>query len=105
LLDAVWAQESGRGRAMRSSAGARGHFQFMPETARQYGLDDPDDFGASATAAARFYADLLREFDGDLASALAGYNWGSGNVRKRGLARAPAETRDYIAQITRRMGR
>lgn len=38
LLDAVWATESSRGKHMLSPAGAQGHFQFMPATAKRYGL-------------------------------------------------------------------
>jgi soluble lytic murein transglycosylase-like protein/GNAT superfamily N-acetyltransferase len=103
LLDAVWAQESGRGASMRSPAGAMGHFQFMPDTARQYGLANPDDFYQSANAAARMFGDLLGQTGGDLRSALAGYNWGIGHVRRDGLAKMPSETRNYIANVTARM--
>ena len=45
LLDAVWATESSRGKRMLSPAGAQGHFQFMPATAKQYGLTDANDLG------------------------------------------------------------
>lgn len=105
LLDAVWYQESRRGKKMLSPAGAQGHFQFMPATAKQYGLRDPNNLGESADAAARMYKDLLKQYKGDLNKALAGYNWGSGNLQKYGMNRAPKETRDYIAQITHNMGR
>ncbi|ALS64953.1 hypothetical protein AT395_08135 [Pandoraea apista] len=42
-LVSVWAQESGHGADMLSGAGAKGHFQFTEATAKQYGLDDPND--------------------------------------------------------------
>lgn len=100
LLDAVWATESGRGRNMLSPAGARGHFQFMPATAQQYGLQNPDDLEESAQAAARMYGDLLKKYSGDLPKALAAYNWGQGNVDRKGMDKAPAETRGYIQKIT-----
>ncbi|WP_150619335.1 phage tail tape measure protein [Pandoraea horticolens] len=104
LLDSVWAQESSRGTNMRSSAGAKGHFQFMDATAKQYGLDDPDDLTKSATAAAQMYRDLLKQNGGDLSKALAGYNWGQGNVQRKGLENAPKETRNYVEQVQARMG-
>lgn len=104
LLDSVWAQESSRGTNMRSSAGAKGHFQFMDATAKQYGLDDPDDLTKSATAAARMYRDLLKQNGGDLSKALAGYNWGQGNVQRKGMENAPKETRNYVEQVQARMG-
>ncbi len=104
LLDSVWAAESARGRAMLSPAGAQGHFGFMPATARQYGLTDPNDLGASASAAARMYSDLLKQTNGDLPQALAAYNWGIGNLQRKGMEAAPAETRNYIRKVTANMG-
>lgn len=104
LLDSVWSAESGRGRAMVSPAGAEGHFQFMPGTARQYGLSDPYDLATSADAAARMYADLLKQTGGALPQALAAYNWGIGNLQRKGMAAAPAETRNYVKKVTSAMG-
>ena len=99
LLDKVWKQESGRGAALLSPKGAKGHFGFMDPTAAQYGLTDPNNFAASADAAARMYRDLLKTNGGDLDKALAAYNWGQGNLDKKGLDQAPAETRNYIRDI------
>jgi hypothetical protein len=99
LLDGVWAEESSRGERLRSPKGAMGHFQFMPDTARQYGLAHPDNLAESADAAARYYRDLLRANHGNLPQALAAYNWGQGNLNKFGLGKAPAETRGYIADV------
>lgn len=104
LLDSVWNAESARGRRMLSPAGAQGHFQFMPATAKQYGLADPSDLTQSATAAAQMYADLLKQTGGDLSKALAGYNWGIGNVQRRGMDSAPTETRNYIQKVMAGMG-
>ncbi|MDM0007896.1 lytic transglycosylase domain-containing protein [Variovorax sp. J22G73] len=104
LLDGVWSAESGRGRSMRSPKGAVGHFQFMPATAQQYGVDDPSNLAQAATGAARMYADLLKQYGGDLPRALAGYNWGQGNLARNGFNAAPAETRNYIQKVTASMG-
>ncbi len=110
LLDEMWAKESRRGRTMGPSpAGALGHFQFMPATGRQYGLNRPEDFndlGRSAAAAGRYMSDLLVRFQGDLAKAAASYNWGPTNVERviaqhgdRWREHLPRETRDYIADV------
>lgn len=99
LLDSVWAAESSRGKHMTSSAGAQGHFQFMPATAKQYGLKDPNDFNESADAAARYYRDLIKHYDGDVKKAVAAYNWGMGNVDRKGLGRPPSETRGYMTKV------
>lgn len=100
LLDNVWKTESGRGRNMKSSAGAEGHFQFMTATAKQYGLSNPYDFDESADAAARYYRDLLKANGGDLRLAAAAYNWGQGNLNRKGISNAPNETIGYMAKIT-----
>lgn len=99
LLDSVYAAESGRGKNLKSSAGAEGPFQFMPGTAKQYGLSNPYDFNASADAAARYYRDLLQHYGGDVNKAIAAYNWGPGNVDQKGMGNLPGETRGYMAKV------
>lgn len=101
FLDNVWNAESARGKAMKSKAGALGHFQFMPSTARQYGLSDPNDFYSSAEAAGHYYSDLAKKYQGNLSKAAAAYNWGPGNVDKRGLGAMPAETKAYVDKVTK----
>src|ERR1044072_6726380 len=64
-----------------SPKGARGPMQFMPETAARYGLDNPHDPKAAIDAAARYFSDLLRRFDGRIDLACAAYNAGEGAVR------------------------
>ncbi len=103
LLDSMWLQESGRGKNMLSPAGAKGHFQFMDATARQYGLKNPNDLAESADAAARMMRDLMRANGGDLKKSLAAYNWGQGNLNKKGLGSAPLETRNYMTQVAGRV--
>lgn len=84
---------------MLSPKGAMGHFQFIPSTAKAYGLTDPGNLGQSADAAARMMRDLLSHYGGNLQAALAGYNWGSGNLDSNGMGRLPSETRTYIAKV------
>ena len=63
-----------------SPKGARGPMQFMPDTARRYGLQDPHDPRAAIDAAAHYLRDLLVRFNGRLDLALAAYNAGEGTV-------------------------
>jgi len=63
-----------------SPKGARGPMQFMPDTARRYGLQDPHNPRAAIDAAAHYLRDLLFRFDGRLDLALAAYNAGEGTV-------------------------
>jgi len=80
VLDAVEHQESGGNRNAVSSVGARGNFQFMPATWKQYGggksINDPV---ASRDAAARYLIDLYKKH-GSLPLALAAYNGGDGGA-------------------------
>lgn len=103
MLDRVWAKESLRGdpKWMLSNKGAQGHFQFMPDAAKDYGLDDPYNFEKSADAAARYYRNMHRKYGGNSALAAAAYNWGPGNVDKYRLGKAtmPAETMDYVKSV------
>ena len=96
-----------------SRAGAKGMWQFMYKTARDYGLDIDSyvderlDPVASADAAARFLSDSYAIF-GDWNLAISSYNCGAGNVnkaiRRSGGKRdfwsiypyLPRETRGYV---------
>lgn len=98
LLARVAYQESRFDAEVVSPAGAIGLMQFMPATARDFGID-PRDPIASIEAAGRYLAQLYRRF-GNWSEALAAYNWGPGNVASKGLAEAPEETRQYYASIT-----
>ena len=104
LLKSVAETESGfNPTIVNKKSGASGMFQFMPETAKQYGVNVNDPV-SSAQGAARMYADLLKQNGGDLSRALAGYNWGQGNVQRKGMENMPTETKNYIAKITGLMG-
>jgi len=100
LLGKMWKKESGEGTNMVSKKGALGHFQFMPNTAKEYGVSNPYDLEQSASGAARYMADLSKKYNGDIQMALAAYNWGQGNLDRQGLGRAPAETRDYVSSLS-----
>lgn len=106
--------ESGYSPTLTSSAGAHGIWQFMPDTAREYGLrvdwwvDDRADPERSTRAAVQYLRDLYRSFD-DWPLALAAYNAGPGRIRKAmddtgattfwelcDLTAIPKETRGYV---------
>jgi membrane-bound lytic murein transglycosylase D len=106
--------ESSLNPSARSPVGAKGLFQFMPETARELGLstflpDDRTDPDKSGRAAARYLRTLHGRF-GNWALALAAYNVGQGRIartlamRKASTFTAiaddlPAETRMYVPKV------
>ncbi|WP_154062180.1 lytic transglycosylase domain-containing protein [Klebsiella michiganensis] len=101
LLSSVAATESGGDQFAESKAGAKGLFQFMPGTAKDMGLKGRDVFDPhkSADAAARYLRYLLEATGGDLEKTLASYNWGLGNVQKKGMDNLPSETRNYVPKV------
>ncbi|MGO1107036.1 transglycosylase SLT domain-containing protein [Klebsiella quasipneumoniae] len=101
LLSSVAATESGGDPFAESKAGAKGLFQFMPGTAKDMGLKGRDvyDPHKSAEAAAKYLRWLMDATGGDLEKALASYNWGLGNVQKKGMDNLPSETRNYVPKV------
>ena len=78
--------ESGLDPKVTSHKGAGGYWQFMPATARLYGLrvddkvDERKDFLKSTHAAAKYLKSLYKEF-GDWTLVAAAYNVGGGSLR------------------------
>jgi hypothetical protein len=98
-------QESGFVPDARSSAGAVGIAQFMPETAARLGVN-PFDPASALYGAAQLMASLVQQYHQDYARALAAYNAGSGAVTGCTQAQPatwldclPAETQHYVANI------
>lgn len=81
LLAALSMQESRGNVNAISPVGARGTMQFMPGTAKQYGVD-VRSIASSADGAARYLRDLLKRYDNNIVKALTAYHSGEGNVNK-----------------------
>ena len=104
LLDAQVTQESGWNPNAVSGAGAKGLMQFMPGTAKDFGIHGKElDPMKYLEAGAKYMGSLLQRYGGDLKKALTAYNWGMGNLEKKGMANAPEEARNYAPQIISRM--
>lgn len=84
----------------RSPVGAMGIAQFMPATAREWLGSEAAalDTDKAIPGAARYLRWLFNR-TASWAEALAAYNWGIGNVQRKGIQMAPAETRDYYSTI------
>jgi soluble lytic murein transglycosylase len=110
LLAAVVYQESKFDAAARSSSGAVGLMQLLPETAKgialrtggaKFVVDDLLDPEINVRYGAWYLRHLLRKYD-DERLALAAYNAGQTNVdrwRARGGEIAFAETRHYVRRV------
>lgn len=102
LLNRVAYQESRYNPAAVSPVGAIGLMQFMPATAKDFGIDPRDPF-QSIDAAGKYLSQLYKMFN-NWPAAIAAYNWGPGNMRKHlakygklNIAAIPDETRKYLS--------
>ena len=99
LVKAVISVESGGDPSAISYAGAMGLMQLMPATARSYGVTNPWDPQQNVAGGARHLSDLLHEYDGKLALALAAYNAGTGAVAWYKGIPPYAETSAYVSSV------
>lgn len=104
LLMAVGKAESGFNADAVSSAGAQGVMQLMPSTAAALGVDNAFDARSNIMGGAKYLAQKLQQYNGDIDLTLAAYNAGSGNVEKYGGVPPFDETINYIRRIREYMG-
>lgn len=101
LVKAVIKAESNFNPSVVSHAGAQGLMQLMPGTAQDLGVSDPFDAEQNVMGGTRYLKQLLSKYDGDLDKTLAAYNWGMGNVDRKGIDVLPEETRNYLSRVKR----
>lgn len=94
LVAAIIMQESRGNRNAVSPAGAKGLMQLMP----CHQVADPFDPSQNIQAGTKFLSWLIKYYNGNINKALAGYNWGPGNVNKY-WPNLPPETQKYIQEV------
>ena len=105
LLHAVIWQESKYKQQALSHAGAQGLMQLIPDTAKRFGCDDPNDPVKNINAGTKYLSWLLKRFSGNVELALAGYNAGEGAVDKYDGIPPYNETQNYVKIISKRYGK
>lgn len=105
LIRAIIKVESDFNPRTKSSAGAMGLMQLMPENVQYYGVKDPYNIEENIDAGTRHIKDYLKMHNNNLDMALAAYNFGPGNMNRRGIKseadfyKLPTETKNYLVKI------
>ncbi len=101
--------ESNLATRARSGAGAAGIWQFMPATAKEYGLivnDEVDErlnIDLATRAACKYFKRARSTYNGDWMSAMASYNTGIGRISKQLREQGVESATDlYLSEETMR---
>lgn len=97
-LAVIYVESGGRPDA-KSSAGAQGLMQLMPDTAKRFGVEDSLDAVQNIKGGVRFLDFLMEKFEGDPILVLAGYNAGENSIGANQGVPDYAETRDYVPKV------
>jgi hypothetical protein len=98
VLRNLFMHESGMRSDLVGPAGELGIGQFMPGTAKAFGID-PRDPAQAIPATALFLRQNLNRFGNNMDQALAGYAWGPSNVANQGMANAPPGVKSFVSYV------
>jgi len=99
FIASVIAAESANNPHAVSPKGARGLMQLMPATAGKLGVKDSFDPSDNVDGGVRYLRELLVQYNGNVAKALAAYNAGPQRVEQYKGVPPYRETHAYVARI------
>ncbi len=99
LIQAMVRVESNFDPLAVSSAGAMGLMQLMPQTARNWSVQNPFDPVENIWGGVRYFRYLMDLFENDPVLALAGYHAGERRVRAAGGVPAIPATQKYVKKV------
>jgi soluble lytic murein transglycosylase-like protein len=111
LIMSVINQESAFNPYAKSSAGAMGLMQLMPDTADEMGVTDPYNVDENIDGGTHYLKSLLDMYAQNKELALSAYNAGPGTLLQRGvdssseIDKLPDETRNYVSSIMKSYGK
>ena len=98
VLAVISVESAGRSDAV-SHAGAQGLMQLIPATAERFGVSDSTNAQQNIKGGVAYLDWLIKEFNGDVVLALAGYNAGENAVKTNGGVPPYKETRAYVPKV------
>lgn len=99
LVEAVVLQESGGQAGVKSTAGAMGLMQLMPGTAAGLGVTNAYNPVQNLRGGITYLLEMLHDFHGNLALALAAYNAGPYAVQAYGGIPPYQQTQNYVNDV------
>ena len=103
LVHSVIKAESNYSSTALSPKGAQGLMQLIPSTAKRFGVSNAFDAQDNVQGGVKYLKFLLDYYKHDYAKAIAAYNAGEAAVDKYQGIPPYAETRNYVAQVSKNL--